>query len=79
MPLINDNGHTGGGGARRARMGPAGLAPRKGPGAATQPRAGSRRLCLPCHGTVRGLLNACFVWPGIMIYKLKESGGAKRR
>lgn len=79
MPLINDNGHKEGGWRRRDCMGNSILVPRKGPGAATQPRAGSRRLCLPCHGTVRGLLNACFVWPGIMIYKLEESGGAKRR
>lgn len=30
-------------------------------------------------GQGQALLNGCFVQPGIMIYKLEDSGGAKRR
>lgn len=39
-------------------------------------------LAAPAHavtGQGLGLLTDCFVWPGIMIYKLEESRGAKRR
>lgn len=60
-------------------MGNSTLVPRRGLGAATRPLTDPSSLCLLYHGTVRGLLNACFVEPGIMIYKPEESGGAKRR